>query len=302
MIEQEIMTGEPCRRAIAAQPTQTSIENFRRGHRGLVPRRQAGNKRFMVEIARTTFGLLTMPGRVALNLALPPRCQSCGALTLADHLFCLECWQKIDFLGGPACRLCGDPFALDHGPEALCGACLADTPHIDGMRAAVAYGNIARTLALRLKYGGRPGIAKTLAKQMRRLVVDTDDALMVPVPLHRWRLWRRGYNQAVLIARALARETGLPFVADALLRTKQTPILRGMGPADRRTAVRGAFSIAKHRKHHVKGRAIILIDDIYTTGATANACARALKRAGAASVTVCCWARVVRDIDNAAAR
>lgn len=248
------------------------------------------------------YATLKMPGVLALNLALPPRCPACGIITLADHLFCIDCWQKLDFLGEPQCRTCGDPFALDPGPVALCASCLADPPTIDGMKAAVAYGDIARALALRLKYGARPGIAITLARQMRRLLPDSHGALVIPVPLHRWRLWRRGYNQAVLIGRALARETGLAFVPDALVRTKATPVLRGMGPAERRKTVRNAFAVAPGRRDAVLGRDIILIDDVYTTGATANACAKALKRAGAASVRVCCWSRVVRDIDNASPR
>lgn len=256
----------------------------------------------MMQLARPALNLLAVPGRLALNLALPPRCPSCGALTLADHLFCVTCWQKLDFLGGPACRLCGDPFTLDHGPDALCGACLADPPQIDGMRAAVAYGDIARALAIRLKYGGRPGMAITLARQMRRLVDGRQGALLVPVPLHRWRLWRRGYNQAGLIARALARQTGIEFIPDGLTRTRATPLLRGLGPTGRRAAVRGAFAVASRHGHKIRDRAIILVDDVYTTGATANACARVLKRAGAASVTICCWARVVRDIDNGPGR
>ena len=201
-----------------------------------------------------------------------------------------------------ACAACGEPFAFDVGEGALCGACLADPPAIDGMRAAVAYGEIARDLALRLKHGRRPGIATTLARQMRRLVADETDALLVPVPLHRWRLWRRGYNQALLIARALARETGLALSPDLLERRRATPMLRGLGPAERRKAVRGVFGVRRGGAELVAGRAVILIDDVYTTGATVNACAKALKAAGAASVTVCCWARVVRDIDNAARR
>lgn len=246
-------------------------------------------------------GLTIQPFRLALDLALPPRCPACGLVTMADHLFCAGCWGKLDFLGGPACRSCGAPFPLDPGEAAQCGACLADPPAIDGMRAAVAYGEIARALALRLKYGGRPGLAVTLSRQMLRLV-DDQDALLAPVPLHRWRLWRRGYNQAALIGRALAREAGQPFIPDLLIRTKSTPVLRGLGPAERKKTVRGAFSLAPRHAETVKGRHIVLIDDVYTTGATSNACAATLKRAGAASVRVCCWSRVVRDIDNAPVR
>ena len=246
-------------------------------------------------------GMLIRPFRLALDLTLPPRCPACGLVTMADHLFCVACWGKLDFLNGPACAACGAPFVLDPGAPAHCGACLVDPPEIDGMRAAVAYGEIARTLALRLKYGGRPGLATTLARQMRRLM-DNEGALLAPVPLHRWRLWRRGYNQAALIGRAIARETGQIFIPDLLVRTRATPMLRGLGPAERKKTVRGAFRIAPRHIGAVQGRDVILIDDVYTTGATSNACAAALKRAGAASVRVCCWARVVRDIDNGLSR
>lgn len=244
--------------------------------------------------ANNLLTLLTRPARLAIDLALPPRCPGCGVVTMADHLFCVECWSKLDFLNGPGCRTCGLPFDLDPGAPAQCGTCLADPPAIDGMRAAVVYGEIARALALKLKHGGRPGVAVTLARQMHRLIRD-DSALLAPVPLHRWRLWRRGYNQAALIGRALARDTGQTFIPDLLIRTRATPVLRDMGPAERRKTVRGAFSVALHHAERVKDRHILLIDDVYTTGATTNACAAALKRAGAASVQVCCWSRVVRE-------
>lgn len=246
-------------------------------------------------------GLLVRPFRLALDLALPPRCPACGLVTMADHLFCVTCWRELDFLDGPACRTCGAPFELDPGAPAQCGACLAEPPAIDGMRASVAYGDIARTLALKLKYGGRPGLAVTLARQMRRLV-EKNGALLAPVPLHRWRLWRRGYNQAALIGRALARETGMAFIPDLLIRSKATPVLRGLSPVERKKTVRGAFRVATRHVETVKGRDVILIDDVYTTGATSNACAAALKRAGAESVRVCCWARVIRNIDNGPTR
>jgi len=150
-------------------------------------------------------------------------------------------------------------------------------------------------VALRLKYGGRPGIAETIARLMgRHLDGGRQGALVAPVPLHRWRIWRRGYNQAALIAVALARRFGLEMIE----RIKATPPLKAMGPKERREAVRGAFRVAARHEPAVEGRDILLIDDVYTSGATADGCARVLKRAGAARVELLCWARVVRGGDR----
>ena len=247
-------------------------------------------------------GNLARIGAGIVDFALPPRCPGCGVVTPEDHRFCLDCWKKLDFLGGPACASCGEPFEYDSGPDARCGACLRELPAFDGVQAAVAYGEIASKIALRLKYGGRPGLAETAARQMARLIPDKTDLLVAPVPLYRWRIWRRGYNQSALIARALCRREGLTLALGLLERKRATPILRGLGPAARAKAVRGAFAVPAGRKAALKGRNILLIDDIYTTGATANACAKALKRAGAGKVWLLCWARVVRDeaeaVDN----
>ena len=144
--------------------------------------------------------------RPVVGYALPSRCAGCGIVVGTDHSFCLDCWQSLDFLAGPACAVCAEPLPLALHPESRCGACLADPPPFARMRAAVAYGPIARALALKLKYGRRPGVAHTMARPLARAAHDClDGALVTPVPLHRWRLWSRGYNQAALIARALVR-------------------------------------------------------------------------------------------------
>jgi ComF family protein len=149
-------------------------------------------------------------------------------------------------------------------------------------------------VALKLKYGGRPGVAETMARFMaRHLDRVPADALVVPVPLHRWRIWKRGYNQAALVATALARRGGLETRLDLLARVKATPPLKAMGARARRDALRGAFRVPERLKPVARGRSILLVDDVYTTGATANACARALKRAGAGDIGLVTWARVV---------
>lgn len=236
--------------------------------------------------------ILRSVGTGLLDYALPPRCPGCGVVVAGGHRFCLECWRGLDFLGGPACARCGDPFPGGVG-EGDCDRCLARPPAFDRMAAAVTYGDAARALALRLKYAGRPGVAETMARQMARLIDGAGGALLVPVPLHRWRLWRRGYNQAALLARALGRRTGAQVAVDLLARTRATPSMRGLNPSERRRLVRDVFVVP--RPERAAGQDILLIDDVYTTGATADACARALKRAGARSVGVVCWARVVRQ-------
>jgi len=229
-----------------------------------------------------------------LDFALPPRCPGCGAVAGEPHRFCLDCWRSLVFLGEPCCERCGQPFEYGGEEGAWCGRCLADPPPFDRLRAAVAYGDVSRAVALKLKYSGRPGLAATLAHFMlRHLQPGEGEALLVPVPLHRWRIWARGYNQAALIASSLSRRSGLPARLDLLRRTRATPPLRGLGRRERELAVRGAFRVRPAARPCLAGRRVILVDDVYTSGATASACARALKRAGAASVEILCWARVV---------
>lgn len=232
-----------------------------------------------------------MPLARLLDLALPPRCPACGAVTDAPHRFCAACWMRLDFLAPPWCAGCNLPFDHDRGPGARCDTCLARPPRHAGVRAAVAYGEVARTLALGLKYGRRTGHARIAALLMRRHVPQDAD-LLVPVPLHRGRLWSRGYNQAGLIAAALSRATGVAHDPLLLERARATPSLRGLSGAARRRAVAGAFRLDAARAG-VAGRRVVLVDDVHTSGATADACVAVLLAGGAASVTVLAWARVI---------
>ncbi|MDB5671445.1 MAG: ComF family protein [Alphaproteobacteria bacterium] len=259
-------------------------------------------------IARVRSVGLALPGwalRQLVDFALPPRCPGCGLIVSQPHSFCLECWQSLVWLGEPCCARCGLPFEYGNPADTVeCGACLADPPRFERLRAAVAYGEVARKVALKLKYGGRPGVAETLARFMARHLPGvgdgTESILLVPVPLHRWRIWKRGYNQAALIAIALSRRSGIAVDVDLLRRTRQTPPLRGMSRRERWLAVRGAFAVRGGGRPALAGKTVILVDDVYTSGATVDACARALKRAGAAQVRVICWARVVAGAEQGA--
>ena len=158
----------------------------------------------------------------------------------------------------------------------------------------MAYGPVARTVALRLKYGGRIALAETAGRLMARWV-PADAALLVPVPLHRRRLWTRGFNQAGLLARAVARHSGVAHDPFVLERPRATVLLRGLGGRGRADAVRGAFAVREDRLAVIRGRHVVLVDDVHTSGATAEACTATLLRGGAARVTVLCWARVLDD-------
>ena len=174
----------------------------------------------------------------------------------------------------------------------MCGRCLEIPPRIARSRAAVAYDDLSRSLAIRLKYGRKVAIARTMARYMAPLVSSAADPLLVPVPLHRTRLWTRGFNQSALVARELSRRLNIATDPFALVRLRRTPPLKGMSASRRQRTVAGAFRVRD--KAAVTGKTVILIDDVLTTGSTAEACAKTLKKAGASRVELVSWARVVK--------
>jgi len=231
----------------------------------------------------------------ALDFALPERCPACGAITADGSNFCTDCWPKLRFLNPPWCAACALPFSYEQHIGTLCANCLSDPPLHDGIRAVVAYDDLSRQIILRLKYGGKIGLAKLVARQLvRHLPEDRGDIIVTPVPLHWTRLWSRSFNQSALIAQELARLGAMEYCPDLLQRTRRTPSMRGLSPKQRRKTVSKALAANPGRLERAKGRRIILVDDVLTTGATSEACIKALKKAGAQWVQLFCWARTLR--------
>lgn len=249
--------------------------------------------------------------RLALDALLPPQCLSCAELVSEPGALCATCWSSLRFIAAPHCRICGWPFETDpqdhnalageasaEAPPAdlVCGACLREPPPFDRARAVLAYDDASRGLILGFKHAdrthGAPAFARWMARVGGELLITAD--VVAPVPLHWSRLLMRRYNQAALLANGLADLAGKRSVPDLLIRRRRTPSQGKLSRAERLRNVTGAFAVRRSHLSEVRGRRILLVDDVLTTGATVGACAAVLRRAGAASVDVLSLARVVR--------
>ena len=233
--------------------------------------------------------------RRALDLALPPRCALCRGPVADPATLCGACWSDLEFIVEPFCGSCGRPFAFEAEADSLCGACMARRPVYDSARSALIYGGNARKLIQRFKFRDETGLAPLLSAWAREagaaLLKDAD--WVAPVPLHWMRLYRRRYNQAALLAgRLAAGGGGTAFAPDLLRRIRRTRPQTELGRNERGRNVAGAFRVAPAWRARVRGARILVVDDVLTTGATLEACARALKRAGAARVDALTVARV----------
>ncbi len=239
-------------------------------------------------------GALRAAFGVAVDVALPQLCASCREPVGSDGL-CPACWSKVSFIAPPYCERLGIPFPYDPGPGVLSMEAIADPPTYRRARAAVRFDDVARALVHALKYGDRLDLAPMMGRWMamagRPLTTDAD--AIIPVPLHWRRHWARRFNQSALLAEAIAKACGVPVVFGALKRVKATPQQVGLSQSARALNVQGAFRVSPSGKAAVEGRRLILVDDVITTGATVDACARVLLRAGAAHVDVLAFARVV---------
>jgi ComF family protein len=231
--------------------------------------------------------------RRVLDLALPPLCAACREPVEGRGL-CPACWSKLSFITRPYCERLGTPFVYDPGPGILSMEAIADPPAYNRARAAVRFDEISRVLVHALKYGDRldlaPMMGRWISQAGRELLAEAD--ALVPVPLHWRRLWARRFNQSAMLAAAVSRQTGLPVAAGALQRVKPTAQQVGLSRTERAANVQGAFRVPGDGKAAVTGRRLVLIDDVLTSGATVDGCARALPRAGAANVDVLVFARV----------
>lgn len=235
--------------------------------------------------------------RRGLDVVLPPHCLACARPVATPGTLCPQCWSSLRLIERPYCEQLGIPFAYDLGPGALSAEAIADPPPFQRCRAVSAFDEVARKLVHGLKYRDRLELAGWMGRWMARAGAEllADAEVIVPIPLHRRRLWHRRFNQSAMLANSIAAVARKPVAHLALARIKATPQQVGLTAAERDDNVRGAFRIAAEDRGVVADRRVLLVDDVYTTGATVKAATRAIVRAGASAVDVLVFARVVRE-------
>lgn len=250
-------------------------------------------------LAAALGALWRVPARRIVDLLLPPACMACSKPIAADGALCGSCWGGLRLIERPFCQQLAIPFAYDLGPDALSAEAIADPPPFARLRAVAVYDGLSGRIIQALKYHDRTETAGALGAMMARAAAEMagDIDLVLPVPLHRRRLWQRRFNQSAMLAEAIAGQLGLRYAADGLQRIKATRRQVGLKARERAANVQGAFRVAAASYPLVAGRRILLVDDVYTTGATVKAATRALMRAGASAVDVVVFARVVEGLD-----
>jgi ComF family protein len=242
------------------------------------------------------FSALKDTARAGLNAVLPPLCLACGGQNSTAHAFCPDCWKTLHFIASPHCACCGVPFEFAAAlfDQSLCGECLRETPSFISARAALSYTSESRALILPFKNRDRtdyaPAFARLMAQAGIELLEKSD--VIVPVPLHPFRLFTRRYNQAALLALGLSKLSGKPVRLQALIKKKSTPSQGRLHRGERQRNVAGAFAIRAKEVPFIANHSVLLVDDVLTTGATSNACTRVLLKAGAKEVRVLALARV----------
>ncbi|MBT8432921.1 MAG: ComF family protein [Altererythrobacter sp.] len=236
-----------------------------------------------------------------IDLVYPPRCPICGNATADQGGLCAPCWSELVIPGEPACATCSRPFPSDMttGDGVQCAVCLERMPKHSGIYAATIYNDASRKLILSFKHGRKLALARQIAEMIGSKLPQTDgeasSPLLVPVPLHRWRLWRRGYNQSALLALELEKFGKGKALVEGLYRIRNTPMLGGMRRKQREKTLSGAVRLNPPRATMLSGQDVMLVDDVLSSGATSDACTRVLLKGGARSVSIACFARVMSD-------
>ena len=242
-------------------------------------------------------------GRLVLDQIYPPVCSHCGAGVGQADVLCGACWAQLRFITRPLCPVLGVPFGFDLGAEALSAQAIADPPPFARARSAVVHDGVARTLVSRFKFADRPELAKFCAGLMgiagQELFGEpgADGPVLVPVPLHWRRQWQRRYNQSALLARELGAKTGLQVDPLLVQRTRFTRPQIGLTFRQRAQNVAGAFRVHPEILMRLRGRGVVIVDDVMTTGSTVGAISDAMKKAGVIHIDVISFSRVVMGAD-----